>query len=39
MIVCLAVLLQYRRVADGRMDRQTDTQTDGHITTLHTALA
>ena len=34
-MMCSAVLIQYRRVTDG----QTDEQTDGHVTTAYTALA
>ena len=34
-ILCLAVLTQYRLVTDGRMDRQTD----GHTTIAYIALA
>ena len=36
MILRLAVSVQYRRVSDGRTDRQTDGR---HTTTAHTALA
>jgi len=35
MILCLAVLIQYRRVMDGRTDRQTDE----HMMTANTTLA
>ena len=34
-VLCLAVLVQYRRVTDGETDRRTDV----HRTTAHTALA
>ena len=33
------ILIQYRRVTDGRTDRRTDGRIDGHRTTANTALA
>jgi len=38
-ILYLAVLLERQLVSDGRTDRQTDREIDGHSATAHTALA